>query len=54
MSESDSRTEEEYKEAQKIMRILIDSGLISGSSGIEEYMNTWEAVFKILDLTKQR
>ena len=47
------RTEEEYAIAVKIIRLLIDNGLIPSESGIDQYMKDWNLVFKILDLAKE-
>ena len=47
------RDDEEYKQAGKIIRVLIDRKLIKGSSIEETYSNVWAAAFEILDLFKQ-
>jgi len=46
------RDDEEYKQAGKIIRVLIDRKLIKGSSSEETYSNVWAAAFEILDLFK--
>ena len=48
------RTEEEYDQAQKIIRILIDNGCIKSSSGIDEYIKDWEMAFSIVDIFNQQ
>ena len=47
-----TRSDEEYKEAGKIIRVLIDRKLISGESDTETYSNVWAAAFEIMDLAK--
>ena len=44
-----TRCDEEYKEAGKIIRVLIDRKLISST---ETYSNVWAAAFEIMDLAK--
>jgi len=46
------RDDEEYKQAGKIIRALIDRKLIKGQSDEETYINVWETAFEILDLFK--
>ena len=48
-----TRSNKEYEIAQKIIKVLIDNGLIRGESEINTYMKDWNMVFEILDLTKE-
>jgi len=44
------RSEEDYASAAKIIRVLVDRGLVTGESEQETFANVWEAAFEILDI----
>lgn len=51
MTMSEQRSEYEYDQAKKIVKILSSNGVIpSCTVPIDQYMNTWDAAFEILDL----
>jgi hypothetical protein len=47
---SEQRTDEEYAQALKVIKILVKHKLISGFSTEKDYLKSYDAAFEIVDL----